>query len=99
MMRVLSACVVTAIAILSFAPAGSGQAPGALSTLSGSVTADSGPARAVRVKATDTVHKIAYTVFTKNGEYRIFRLPPGTYQVSAIQAGFDSSTETVDLAA
>ena len=65
--------------------------------ISGKVTANRGAVRAVRVKASDTTRKIAYTVFTRNGGYQIFHLPPGTYQVSALQDGFDSSRVSVEL--
>jgi len=67
--------------------------------LSGTVTADNAPVRAVRVKARDTVRKIAYTVFTNKGRYEIFNLPAGAYEVSALQDGFESTIETVDVTA
>jgi len=40
---------------------------GPRATLSGKVTAESGPVRAVRIRARDTVRRIAYTVFTHRG--------------------------------
>ena len=43
--------------------------------IEGTVTADRGDVRALRVKATDTVNKISYTVFTSKGRYRIPDLP------------------------
>jgi streptogramin lyase len=67
--------------------------------IAGSVTADQGPVRAVRVKATDASRKIAYTVFTKGGHYRIYNLPASTYQVTAIKDGFESTIQNVDLKA
>src|SRR5450755_3780894 len=40
---------------------------------------------AVRVRARDTERHITYTVFTQKGHYQIYNLPPGTYQMSALQ--------------
>ena len=42
---------------------------------------------------------ITYTVFTQKGHYQIYNLPPGTYQMSALQDGFDSNGPTVELKA
>ena len=79
--------------------------------LSGTVTADrdyavsdaSGehiPAlQAVRVRARETQRHVTYTVFTLKGKYHIYNLPPGTYQVSAIQDSFVSDTPTVEVKA
>ena len=77
-------------------------------TISGAVTTDEGVVRAFRVKARDTVARIAYTVYTVNGRYQIFNLPPSTYEVQVIEDGFEElvrtarvtagSTATVDLA-
>ena len=99
-------------ALLSWAWSSRAQAqsaPGA--SISGTVTANrdyalseaSGnhiPAlRAVRVRARDVDRHITYTVFTVKGRYQIFNLPPGNYQMSALQDGFDSSTPNVELKA
>src|ERR1700689_1319704 len=54
---------------------------------------------AVRVRARDAERHIAYTVFTQNGHYQIYNLPPGTYQMSALQDGFDSKGPSVVLKA
>ena len=54
---------------------------------------------AVRVRARDAERHIIYTVFTNKGRYQIYNLPPGTYQMSALQDGFDSTTPSVDLKA
>src|SRR6266849_3277399 len=82
-------------------------APGA--TISGTVTADQDYALseasgkhipalyAVRVRARDAERHIVYTVFTNKGHYQIFNLPAGTYQMSALQDGFDSSGLTVEI--
>src|SRR5438105_2447549 len=60
---------------LSFSSA---QGP-ATGEISGDVTADGGVVQAFRVKAKDTVHRIAYTVFTTKGRFHIYNLPAGTY--------------------
>src|SRR5450631_494186 len=54
---------------------------------------------AVRVRARDTERHITYTVFTQKGHYQIYNLPPGTYQMSALQDGFDSKGPSVELKA
>src|SRR5580693_1093084 len=54
---------------------------------------------AVRVRARDAERHITYTVFTQKGHYQIYNLPPGTYQMSALQDGFDSNGPTVELKA
>src|SRR3981189_860576 len=54
---------------------------------------------AVRVRARDAGRHIIYTVFTNKGHYQIYNLPPGTYQISALPDGFDSTTPSVDLKA
>ena len=57
-------------------------------TLSGIVTVDAGEVQAFRVKARDTVGRIAYTVYTVEGRYRIYNLPSGTYELQVIEPGF-----------
>ena len=52
---------------VSFAPSGSGQTPGALAAISGTVTADNGVVRAVRVKANDTGAQDHVHVFHEQG--------------------------------
>jgi streptogramin lyase len=54
---------------------------------------------AVRVRARDEERHITYTVFTQKGHYHFYSLPPGTYQMSALQDGFDSSGPTIELKA
>jgi virginiamycin B lyase len=71
----------------------------AAGAISGAVTADRGEVRALRVKARDTVHKMAYTVYTSKGRYHIHNLPPSTYQVQVLEDTFDSSAQTVDVKA
>ena len=53
----------------------SAQQGAASGVISGTVTADAGELTALRVKARDTVNKIAYTVFTQQGRYQIHNLP------------------------
>jgi virginiamycin B lyase len=71
----------------------------AAGVISGTVTADQGEVRAFRVKARDTVHLITYTVFTNKGAYHIYNLPPSSYQVQVMEAGFDSPEQKVELKA
>ena len=73
------------------------QASDATGSISGRVTADQGEVRAVRVKAHDTVHRIAYTVYTHDGRYRIYNLPPSTYDVSVVEEAFEAPTLTVEV--
>ena len=54
---------------------------------------------AVRVRARDIDRHIVYTVFTLKGHYVIYNLPPGNYQMSALQDGFDSTTPSLGLKA
>jgi streptogramin lyase len=54
---------------------------------------------AVRVRARDNERRITYTVFTQKGHYSIYNLPAGTYQMSALQDGFDSKGPTIELKA
>ena len=75
------------------------QDTGATGVIAGSVTADHGDVRALRVKAHDTVQRIAYTVYTQDGRYRIFNLPPSTYDVTVIEEAFESPTATVEVSA
>lgn len=106
----LSGGILAAAALLSLAVSGPVQAQDARTAeISGTVTANrdyalseaSGnhiPALyAVRVRARDAERHITYTVFTLKGHYQIYNLPAGTYQMSALQDGFDSSGPTVTL--
>jgi len=65
--------------------------------ISGTVTADQGEVRAFRVRAKDTVHLISHTVFTNKGQYHIYNLPPGTYEVQVREPEFDSSVQAVEV--
>ena len=100
---ILSGGILTGAALLAWAVSGRAQAQGAQGNgvISGTVTANrdyalseaSGnhiPALyAVRVRARDAERHITYTVFTQKSHYQIYNLPPGTYQMSALQDGFD----------
>ena len=66
-------------------------------SITGSVTADNGEVRALRVKARHDRNRITYTVFTVDGRYQIFTLPPGTYSVSVLEHEFESPVETVEV--
>jgi len=70
----------------------------ATGSLSGTVTADAGEVRALRVKATDTVNKISYTVFTNRGRYQIRDLPASKYSVQIVEEEFDVPAQAVDVA-
>ena len=78
-----------------------GASPAAAQTgiLSGQVTADDGAVVAFRVKARDTVHRVSYTVYTVDGAYRIYNLPPSTYEVSVVEEGFDTAVREVEVTA
>ena len=65
----------------------------------GRVTVDAGEVRAFRVKARDTVRRVSYTVYTMDGAYQIFNLPPSSYDVQVIEAGFDTLVRNVTVGA
>src|SRR5271157_4723765 len=110
---ILSGGILLGTALLFWAFAGQVQAQNTAGSgvISGTVTANrdyalseaSGnhiPALyAVRVRARDAERHITYTVFTQKGHYQIYNLPPGTYQMSALQDGFDSKGPTIELKA
>src|SRR5579864_8175904 len=109
---ILSGGILMAAALLLWAGTGGAQAQGTQGgVISGTITANreyalseaSGnhiPALyAVRVRARDAERHITYTVFTQKGHYQIYNLPPGTYQMSALQDGFDSNGPRVELKA
>lgn len=112
-MRILlSAGVLIAAGLLFWVASGNAQSKDAATAeISGTVTANrdyalseaSGnhiPALvAVRVRARDAERHITYTVFTQKGHYQIYNLPPGSYQMSALQDGFDSNGPTVEVKA
>ena len=100
--RLVGVAVATAAILLVGAglPGGAALAQdGGNGAIAGRVTADRGEVRALRVKAHDTVHRIAYTVYTVDGGYRIYNLPPSTYDVSVIEEAFESPTATVEVRA
>ena len=100
--RLVGAAVAAAAILLVGAgfPGGAALAQdGGDGVIAGRVTADHGEVRALRVKAHDTVRRIAYTVYTRDGGYQIFNLPAGTYDVSVIEEAFESPTATAEVAA
>ena len=113
MKALLSGGVLTVVALFSWAVSGQVQAQSAQGSgvISGTVTANRDYALseasgnhiptmyAVRVRARDAERHITYTVFTQKGHYQIYNLPAGTYQMSALQDGFDSKGPTVELKA
>jgi len=74
------------------------QAPAA-GSVGGRVTADQGEVRAFRVRATDPEHRISYTVFTRDGRYRIFNLPPGRYDVQVMEEQYASPVVSATVTA
>src|ERR1700693_5135896 len=109
---ILSGGILSAAALFLWAVNGRAQTQGAQGgVISGTVTANrdyalseaSGnhiPALyAVRVRARDNERRITYTVFTQKGRYQFYNLPAGTYQMSALQDGFDSKGPTIELKA
>lgn len=95
--RVLFLLVVAAVTLsFGFSTPAVAQGTG---VISGSVTADQGDVRAFRVKARDTLGHIAYTVYTVGGRYQIFNLPPGAYEVQAVEAGFEPLVRTAQVTA
>ena len=100
--RLVGAAVAAAAILLVGAgfPGGAALAQdGGDGVIAGRVTADHGEVRALRVKAHDTVRRIAYTVYTRDGGYQIFNLPAGTYDVSVIEEAFESPTATAEVGA
>ena len=67
--------------------------------ISGTVSADRGRVQGFAVKARDTIHRMTYTVFTRNGRYQAPNLPASSYEVRVVQKGFESPVEKVDLKA
>ncbi len=68
-------------------------------TISGIVKADQGEVRGFRVTAHNLRYKVWYVVFTKDGFYKIPQALPGPYEISVLQEGYDSSTQTISLSA
>ncbi len=67
--------------------------------VSGTVTIDHGRVAAFRVKAKDTMRRIAYTVYTQKGRYNIYNLPAGHYEISVLEEGIQPLTQAVDVPA
>ena len=67
--------------------------------ITGIVKIDRGHVKAFRVRATDLTRRIAYTVYTNKGQYHVYNLPPGRYEVSVVEEGVQSPNQTVNLTA
>ena len=89
-----AAALVLTAGVVAQRPASAGTG-----TLSGTVTADAGEVRALRVKARNTATRTAYTVFTVKGRYQIHNLPAGPYEVQVVEEAFESPVQKVQLAA
>lgn len=94
---IYAACL--GLSILIASPASRAQNPAKVANLSGQVTADQGAVRSFRVKARDTLHRISFTVYTVNGQYHVYNLPPSLYEVQVIEQGFQSPVQQLDLKA
>lgn len=98
---VLAGCVALGwyLSVVRPATTAAQNPPAAAGSISGTVTADRGDVRALRVKATDTVHRMAYTVYTNKGRYQIHNLPPSTYSVGIVEEAFETPSRTVEVKA
>jgi virginiamycin B lyase len=96
----LALVAIVTLALVGWSGRTKAQAPAPGSgALGGTVTADRGEVRALRVKARDTVRRVTYTVFTNKGRYQFNSLPAGTYEVRVVEEDFDSPTITATVAA
>ncbi len=66
-------------------------------TITGTVTADQGEVRGFRVTAHNLQYKLWYTVFTVKGHYTIPQALPGVYDITVLEGGYESPTQTVQL--
>jgi virginiamycin B lyase len=82
-----------------FAQVSSAQDRSTTANLSGQVTANQGDVRAFRVKARDVVHRVSFMVYTENGRYHLYNLPPSLYEVQVIEPGFESPIQKIELKA
>jgi|GEM_PF-929100 len=87
--------------LIAAEPRRSEPAPAAatLGSIHGKVSLSAGKAIGLRIKARDAKAKMTYNVFTRDGQYRVPDLTPGTYEVWVSQRGFDSAPQTVELKA
>lgn len=84
---------------LTATPRVGAQVGSARGGITGTVTATGGEVRGLRVKARDTVNRITYTVFTRDGRYQLSGLPPGAYDVRVLEERFESPVVRADVAA
>ena len=98
-MRASRLSMITTAAAVALTVSVMAQRPGpaAPGTLSGSVTADAGEVRALRVKARNTSTRTSYTVFTVKGRYQINSLPAGPYEVQVVEEAFESPVQKVQV--
>jgi streptogramin lyase len=68
-------------------------------TITGNVKADQGEVRGFRVSSHNLRYKVWYVVFTKGGRYEIPQALPGPYEISVLQDGYDSPTQTISVSA
>src|SRR5262245_948630 len=68
-------------------------------TISGRITADQGQVRAFRVAAHNLDRRIWYTVFTENSQYTVPRALSGRYELTVVEADYDSPRLSVKLGA
>ena len=99
--NILMATVATGLGLsLALSAPGTALAADAPSgTITGKVKADKGKVQAFRVQAREANSHITYTVFTAGGAYNINNLPPGDYEVRVLEDEYESSRQTVKLAA
>ena len=93
------AAIAAVLALMSIAWLGGTAFAQSTGVIAGSVTTDEGVVHAFRVKARDTVARIAYTVYTVDGQYQIFNLPPSTYEVQIVEDGFEPMVKTTQVGA
>ena len=68
-------------------------------TISGRITADQGQVRAFRVAAHNLDRRIWYTVFTEKSQYTVPQALPGRYELTVVEADYESPRLSVNLGA
>lgn len=95
MARVLRARgVIPALLLLLVTPCAHAQET---ASIHGKVSADRGEVVGFRVKAHLAVAGMTWNVFTRNGQYRIPDLTPGSYEVRVVQYGFESPVRQIQV--
>ena len=67
-------------------------------SINGTITADQGEVRALRVAAHNLDYRIWYTVFTNKGKFTVPQALPGRYEIMVYEPAFDSPKLPVQLA-